>query len=250
MNTTKNTECTFKVQKFMHTELKLSGNELIVFALIHSFTMGTNGLYFGSQQRLSELCGIANSTSRRLVKSLLEKAYIEKCEEYGRWGYRSKIKEEEIFKNLCKAEKATSKAEKTVENEEKKAQTPAEKAKAEAASEKKSETEKAEKKKILISVDPPLYIYEGDDDEELCEDFDDEFEDEPDPKYTFEFFGSPGGGNIFMTRQQYAALQRLVDTDSLTGYISKLDRIMIRDGYRTFNPYKTIKRWIEEDAAL
>lgn len=248
MNTMKNTDCGFKIYSFMQNELKLSGNELIIFAIIHSFTMGTNRIYFGSQERLSELANTSYSSTRRIIKILLKKGYIEKCEDLGRKGYRSRIDEAVLKTSRLKAEKS-EKSIKMAANEEKETQKSADKLTKEVIEATKPE-DKKERNKVLLSPDLPVYIYEGDDEEEPDEELDDEFEDEPKPKYTFEFFGSPGGGNIFMTRQQYAELQKLVDPVSLTGYISKLDRMMIRDGYRTFSPYQTIKRWIEADAKL
>lgn len=68
------------------------------------------------------------------------------------------------------------------------------------------------------------------------------------PKYEFHSVGAED--MVAMTAEQYKRLLALVGPEALNSYIRRLE-ILIRDkGYRTFSPYKTIKKWIYEDAAL
>lgn len=68
------------------------------------------------------------------------------------------------------------------------------------------------------------------------------------PKYEFYTLGRHGF--VSMTAGQYKKLTELVSSEVLTAYINKLE-LLIRDkDYRTYSPYKTIKKWIYEDAAL
>ena len=53
-----------------------------------------------------------------------------------------------------------------------------------------------------------------------------------------------------MTEEQYKSLLKLVDSEVLFVYLRRLE-LLIRDkGYRTFSPYKTIKKWIKEDTEV
>lgn len=58
----------------------LSGNELIVFALINSCTMRGNGCYYGGISFLCEVCGISRRTAFNILESLITKEFITKTE--------------------------------------------------------------------------------------------------------------------------------------------------------------------------
>lgn len=58
----------------------LSGNELIVFALINSYSQKGNGVFFGGINFLCEVCGISRKTAFNVLNSLIEKEYIIKNE--------------------------------------------------------------------------------------------------------------------------------------------------------------------------
>ena len=79
----------YTVHSFMHGELGLSGGELLVFAIIHSFTKGNTGLFYGSIDYLSKMGGISVSTVKRALKSLSEKSYIERIKRNEKEGYRA-----------------------------------------------------------------------------------------------------------------------------------------------------------------
>ena len=70
------------VQGFMINDLNLKGNELIIYAIIYSFSQIENQYFTGS---LKYLCEWTNSTKQgvlKSLKSLIDKGLIEKKEEY------------------------------------------------------------------------------------------------------------------------------------------------------------------------
>lgn len=60
--------------------LGLSGNDLIVFALINGFSQDGQGCYYGSLSYLCETCGISKSTALRTLQNLTDKGFIRKKE--------------------------------------------------------------------------------------------------------------------------------------------------------------------------
>ena len=79
----------YHIKSFMLEQLQLGGVELLVFAIIHSFTRGEGRLYYGSQDFLARAVGMSVSTVKRVLQRLIEKEYIEKCCISDRSGYRS-----------------------------------------------------------------------------------------------------------------------------------------------------------------
>lgn len=72
----------------------------------------------------------------------------------------------------------------------------------------------------------------------------------PDKRPKYEFYTLGRHGFVSMTAGQYKKLLELVSSEVLTAYVTKLE-LLIRDkDYRTYSPYKTIKKWIYEDAAV
>lgn len=66
---------------FMVNDLKLKGNELLTFAIIHGFTMyGDGGWFTGSSSYIAEWCGCSKPTVFRCLKSLEEKGFIRRRE--------------------------------------------------------------------------------------------------------------------------------------------------------------------------
>ena len=76
---TKNTLINYHVHDFMF-ELGLSPNEVLVYALIYSFTKGKTGVYYGSQKYVASVIGISTRTVIRIYKKLFLLKLIEKCE--------------------------------------------------------------------------------------------------------------------------------------------------------------------------
>lgn len=64
----------------MITRLKLKGNELLVFALIHGFSQDGESRFKGSLRYLIEWTGLDKTTVIKILKSLVEKQYINKYE--------------------------------------------------------------------------------------------------------------------------------------------------------------------------
>lgn len=60
--------------------LGLSGNDLMVFALIYGFSQNGQGCFFGSISYLCETCGISKSTALRTLQTLTNKGFIIKKE--------------------------------------------------------------------------------------------------------------------------------------------------------------------------
>lgn len=61
----------------MVTELRLTGNELLAFALVHQFTQGFAGEYLGNTAYLSEWTGWTENTARKHLAALVKKGLIE-----------------------------------------------------------------------------------------------------------------------------------------------------------------------------
>ena len=68
------------------------------------------------------------------------------------------------------------------------------------------------------------------------------------PKYT----SRPVGRRdmLRITNAQYQKLLTLTDSETIQAYACKLELLIMDNGYRTFSPYKTIKKWILEDHAV
>lgn len=64
------------IQAFMLNELKLKGNELIVYAVIHGYTQDGSHWYYGTRKSLAEWCGATTMTVSNCLKSLMDKGYI------------------------------------------------------------------------------------------------------------------------------------------------------------------------------
>ena len=68
------------IQSFMVNDLKLKGNELIVYAVIHGFTQDGEHWFYGTRGYLAEWCGSTKGTVSNCLKSLIEKGFIERSE--------------------------------------------------------------------------------------------------------------------------------------------------------------------------
>lgn len=70
------------IQGWMCNELKLSGNELLVFALIYGFSQDGESEFSGSRSYISETFNISRPTVDKALKSLIEKQLIIKQTTY------------------------------------------------------------------------------------------------------------------------------------------------------------------------
>lgn len=62
--------------------LQLKGNELLVYSVIHSFSQGEQGCFYGSLNTLAEIVGCTFQTALTTLKSLTEKGLINKRDIY------------------------------------------------------------------------------------------------------------------------------------------------------------------------
>lgn len=66
------------IQGFMINELKLSGNELIAYAVIYGFSQAEGQYMTCSQEYIGNWCNLSKSNTNRLLKRLVDKGLIEK----------------------------------------------------------------------------------------------------------------------------------------------------------------------------
>ena len=65
-----------QIQGFMLTDLHLSGNELLIYAIIYGFSQTGEGVFDGSREYLAEWCNASLSSIKRSLKALQEKGLI------------------------------------------------------------------------------------------------------------------------------------------------------------------------------
>ena len=251
----KSSEMSYCVYKFMTEKLGLRLKELLVFAVIYSFTTGPGGVYFGTQEYLAHSTAGSVSTVKRCLASLLKKGYIEALTVDGRKAYRSTVD----AKTAESASRRKADTDGSVHSDDTARRGKGdENAPAHEASANKRERT-AQKAHIEITAAPLATEKDASKKSEPCKSASTalrgEFdladclppEDEP-PKYTFHTVGI--NEIVQMTPEQYKSLLTLVEPEVLTAYTRRLE-LLIRDkGYRTFNPYKTVKRWITEDSGV
>lgn len=68
------------IQSWMRTDLKLSGNELIVYAIIYGFSQNKQGEFTGSAQYLADWAGCSRRHITRILNKLVEENFITKTE--------------------------------------------------------------------------------------------------------------------------------------------------------------------------
>lgn len=66
------------IQGWMRTELNLSGNDLLVYAIIYGFSQVEGHNFNGSLQYLADWCGATKQGIQKNLKSLIEKGLINK----------------------------------------------------------------------------------------------------------------------------------------------------------------------------
>lgn len=66
------------IQGWMLNELKLKGNELLVYSIIYGFSQDNESFFTGSRQYLADWCNTSLPTIDVALKKLLEKGLIEK----------------------------------------------------------------------------------------------------------------------------------------------------------------------------
>ena len=84
----------FTIYGFMRN-LKLTNSEMMVYALLYSYTLGEYGTYFGSQEKIAKSLNLSVRTVARAYRRLYDLGYIIKVEADGKRGV------------LCTVHKAT-----------------------------------------------------------------------------------------------------------------------------------------------
>lgn len=70
------------IQAFMVNDLRLKGNELIVYATIYGFTQDGEHWFHGTRGYLAEWCGCTKDTAGNCLKSLVGKGLLERRERH------------------------------------------------------------------------------------------------------------------------------------------------------------------------
>lgn len=68
------------IQGWMRTELKLTGNDLLVYAIIYGVSQDNGSRFTGSLQYLADWCGCSKQGIQKNLKNLLERGLIKKEE--------------------------------------------------------------------------------------------------------------------------------------------------------------------------
>lgn len=68
------------IQGWMRTDLNLSGNELIVYAIIYGFSQNKQGEFTGSAQYLADWTGCSRRHIMRILSKLVEEKFVTKTE--------------------------------------------------------------------------------------------------------------------------------------------------------------------------
>ena len=68
------------IQGWMRTELELSGNELLVYAVIYGFSQDESSKFAGSRQYLADWCGCSIRTVQTILNDLTDRGYLVKSE--------------------------------------------------------------------------------------------------------------------------------------------------------------------------
>ena len=66
----------------MVTELGLTGNALLVFAMIHGFTKDGNHQYVGSFEYIAEWLGISPRSTKEIIRNLISDGYINRTQNF------------------------------------------------------------------------------------------------------------------------------------------------------------------------
>jgi len=240
---------TYCIHSFMIGELGLKGNELLIYAIIYSFTCGDKGLFYGTQEFLSAASGISVSSIKRKLLSLLNKGYIEKSNDGIHSGYRS-------LKDGKKSSQGSPSAD-DMHTESNDIGKTGDRDKA--FNKMKDEQSDSYIENTAYRAD----IYSSDETEDgyrklsvnllakmnrmSVEDY---LESEVIGKEKYEFIRVGRFEMFTMTPRQYMHLLSLVGRERLTDYIHRLESFVMLKNYTVICAYRTLKKWINEDTAL
>ena len=66
------------IMSWMMTKLGLSGNELLCYAMIHGYSQGGKGGYYGSLSHTAEALNVSKRSAVNILQKLVDKGYLEK----------------------------------------------------------------------------------------------------------------------------------------------------------------------------
>ena len=219
--------------------LGLTPSELVIYALIYSYTSLGEGFFYSTFDFIATKTGISTRTVGRAVGHLTEMGLIERCKVDGRSGIRAIMSVAEGLmrgkRAACECKEATVTEERENALTEKSEDTVAEMS--EAADE---EAQECSPKRRLV---PGRY---------LCADV-----------HTGKFYRSPPENTYIyvgkhkllkMTSRQYDKLKSLIPDWELTRYITKLEsihkEIAGRPDYWANSDYGILRKWIDKDVKL
>ena len=213
-----------KIYSYMIELLGLSGNSLTVFALINSFTE-TNGGFNGSEQYLADWLGLSRRSIVRIVNELKANGLL--TVDDGKYRTISSLNAKKMALSKT-ADDKTSHVTDCHQN----------RTKCHTKSDNLSHNNT--NYTTTITPSPPPHSATR---EEKADD---------NPKYRFVTVGQ--GGFVKMTGEQYAALLNMVDERTLDEYIFRMETLLsvpAKNGtVYVHSPYHTIRKWINDDAAL
>ncbi len=210
-------ECGFAVYRFM-TYLDLTPSELLVYALLYSYTKSEVGVFFASLDYISVQTGVSRRTVNSAVKKLYERKLIERGEYGGVSGIRAVMSVAERLKKMDSA----------------------------ALGDMWHLLSDSKKSELGDIPHPKRRFVKG---RYIIPDRNTGKVYDTEPKYSNITVGKDG--RVEMTPEQYDKLKSLVPDRELTKYIDKLAHIHISGGERDKRwakcDYRIIRKWIRED---
>ncbi len=202
----------FLIHGFMGA-LGLSASELLVYAIIFSYSLGKEEMFYGSLDYIAERTGVARRTVNSAVKKLMEEGLISRRERSGKIGLSA-----DLNRIKHKDSSPSSSGDKRLEKEPR-------------------GKELAEQRK---KPTPGRFLFP---DANTGKTYDTE------PMYQLITVGSDKA--VKMTLEQYDKLKSLIPDIDLKRYIDRLAAIHIeRGGGNTHwrkSDYRIIREWIKED---
>lgn len=97
----------YTILPFMVNDLKLSGNELLIYAIIYGFSQDGESWFYGSREYLSECTNISTNSVTRCLQALVKKGYVERVETRDKNGRHTKYRDNTQNKKLVSLKQET-----------------------------------------------------------------------------------------------------------------------------------------------
>ena len=243
----------------MTRELGLSGAELLVYAIVLSFTLGAAKIYFGSAEYIAELAGLSPRSVHRALRGLRESGLVYDAEIMGRVGLRARQAKRDKSEPCDKGQIVSEKRTNCHQFDDKMSPPYISDNKED---NKEITTTPTPYKKLLEEseilsrgADAPLPA--GDFcDEEDEEDYEDgesiyriggKIQKMGEPQLSVRVFGDEG--IVTMTREQYRSLVALVGEETLKYYIERLEALLLsaKGCVYPHSHYRTLRSWLIKD---